>query len=137
MKDDCCDIFKVLGVDTRLKILELLKDSGPLGANNIARIVGVTPAAVSQHLRVMKQAGMVRSERRGYFIPYEIDKKGLENCCHKLIEVCTCGCGETAPFLTKQLGKCDLKELKKYKGALQKELDSVREAIEKANQKKK
>lgn len=136
MKDDCCDIFKVLGVDTRLKILELLKDRGPLGANNIARIVGVTPAAVSQHLRVLKQAGMVRSERRGYFIPYEIDEKGLETCCHKLIEVCTCGCGKTGPFFTKALGRCDLKELKKYKEALQQELDSVREAIEKVSRRK-
>lgn len=48
------EIFKVLSVDTRIGIIELLKSKGPLGANNIAEQIGATPAAISQHLKVLR-----------------------------------------------------------------------------------
>ncbi|MEE8480050.1 MAG: metalloregulator ArsR/SmtB family transcription factor, partial [Desulfobacterales bacterium] len=64
------EIFKVLSVETRVKIIELLKAQGPLGAKDIAATIGITTAAVSQHLKILKQAGLVRSERKGYWIPY-------------------------------------------------------------------
>ena len=73
------EMFKVLGVETRVKIIDLLKSQGPLGAKKIAEMVGVTTAAASQHLKILKQAGFVRSERNGYWIPYSIDEKALEN----------------------------------------------------------
>jgi len=63
MKLDPSEMFKVLGVDTRVRIIELLKSKGPLGAKNIAELVGITPAAVSQHLKILRQSGLVRSER--------------------------------------------------------------------------
>ena len=52
MNVDPAEMFKVLGVETRVRIIELLKSKGPLGANNIAERIGVTPAAVSQHLKI-------------------------------------------------------------------------------------
>ena len=39
------EMFKALAVETRVKIIELLKSEGPLGAKKIAELVGVTPAA--------------------------------------------------------------------------------------------
>ena len=51
-----CDMFKVLGVETRIRIIDLLKTKGPLGAKKIAEVLGITPAAVSQHLKILKQA---------------------------------------------------------------------------------
>jgi predicted transcriptional regulator len=42
MKLDPSEMFKVLGVDTRIRIIELLKSRGPLGAKNIAELVGIT-----------------------------------------------------------------------------------------------
>ena len=86
------EIFKVLAVETRIKIIDLLKSRGPLGAKNIARLIGVTPAAISQHLKILRQAGLVRSERNGYWIPYSIDEDALEGCRKVLNKVCTCGC---------------------------------------------
>ena len=64
------EIFKVVSVETRVKITELLKGQGPLGAKGIAATIGITTAAVSQHLKILKHAGLVRSERNGYWIPY-------------------------------------------------------------------
>ena len=48
------EMFKVLSVDTRVRIIELLKFKCPLGANNIAELIGVTSAAVSQHLKILR-----------------------------------------------------------------------------------
>lgn len=123
------EMFKVLGVETRIRIIDLLKSKGPLGAKNISELVGITPAAVSQHLKILKQAGLVRSERRGYWIPYSIDEEALENCRQLLNEVCTCGCIGTGKFKEKELNDSSMKSLKKYEKELQNELDTVRERI--------
>ena len=129
MKLEPAEIFKVLAVETRVKIIDLLKSRGPLGANNIAELVGITPAAVSQHLKILRQSGLVRSERKGYWIPYSIDEEALENCRQILNEVCTCGCRGTGKFKEKELRGASLESLMKYKKELQNELRTVRERI--------
>ncbi|HHT9139468.1 MAG TPA: ArsR/SmtB family transcription factor [Candidatus Tripitaka californicus] len=123
------EMFKVLGVETRVRIINLLKSKGPLGAKNIAELVGITPAAVSQHLKILRQAGMVRSERKGYWIPYSIDEEALENCRQALSEICTCGCRGTGKFREKNLNESGLESLKKYEKELRNELKIVRERI--------
>ncbi len=66
-----------------------------MGSKKIAAALGVTPAAVSQHLRALKQAGLVRGERKGYWVPYSIDVGGMEDCCCMVEEVCRCSCGDS------------------------------------------
>ncbi|MBL0714944.1 MAG: winged helix-turn-helix transcriptional regulator [Desulfosarcina sp.] len=123
------EIFKVLSVETRVKIIELLKSQGPLGAKNIGETIGITTAAVSQHLKILRQAGLVRNERKGYWIPYSIDEKAMENCRKLLNEVCSCGCQGTAKFRELELNRSDLDSLKKYEKALNNELDVVRQRL--------
>ena len=123
------EMFKVLAVETRVKIIELLKSKGPLGAKNIAELVGITPAAVSQHLKILRQAGLVRSERKGYWIPYSIDEETLEKCRQVLNEVCTCGCQGTGKFREKELSNSSLESLKRYEKEIRNELRIVRERI--------
>ena len=84
------DMFKALSVETRLKIIKLLKTKGPLGVKNIAERIGVTPAAVSQHMKILRLSGLVRFERKGYWIPYSIDEPAMENCRQLLNKICTC-----------------------------------------------
>jgi DNA-binding transcriptional ArsR family regulator len=86
------ELFKVLGVSTRLRIIELLKEKGALGAKEISEVLGITVSAASQHLKVLKHAGLVCSERKGYWIPYEIKLEALEQCGEILGKVCKCGC---------------------------------------------
>ena len=123
------EMFKVLSVETRVKIIDLLKFNGPMGAKKIAELLAVTPAAVSQHLKTLKQAGLVRSERKGYWIPYSIDEEALENCGVVLSEVCTCGCQGTGKFREKELSNANLELLRKYEKELQNELRNVRERV--------
>ena len=129
MKLEPSEIFKVLSVETRVKIVDLLKSEGPLGAKNIAGRLGITPAAVSQHLKILKQAGLVRNERKGYWIPYSIDEEALEACRGILNEVCTCGRGGTGKFREKELKTSSKELLKKYERELLSELRTIRERI--------
>ncbi|HHT9138533.1 MAG TPA: ArsR/SmtB family transcription factor [Candidatus Wunengus sp. YC60] len=131
------EIFKVLAVETRVRIIDLLKSTGPLGAKNIAELVGITPAAVSQHLKILRQSGLVRSERKGYWIPYSIDENALENCRQILNEVCTCGCLGTGKFKEKELRETSLESLRKYEKELRNELRTVRERVKEIESKKK
>ena len=72
MESKQAELFKVLAVDSRIGVIEFLKQKGALGANEMSKILGITPSAVSQHLKILKHARLVRTERKGYWIPYEI-----------------------------------------------------------------
>ncbi len=131
------EMFKALAVETRVKIIDLLKSEGPLGAKKISELLSVTPAAVSQHLKILKQAGFVRSERKGYWIPYSIDEKALNNCKEVLTEICTCGCQGTGKFRERELSDSSLESLKKYKQEREPELKTVRVRIKELETKSK
>lgn len=85
------DLFKILSVDKRIEIIELLKKE-PTSVNSLADALGITQSAVSQHLRVLKGAGLVKDERQGYWIYYSLNKDVLEKCRQRLNRICTCGC---------------------------------------------
>jgi ArsR family transcriptional regulator len=79
------EIFKALSDPTRLKLVKLLSDcqpgvcsGGSLCVNALAHRLGVTQPAVSQHLRILRQAGLVRGDRQGSFMHYSLDPDGLD-----------------------------------------------------------
>jgi len=125
------ELFKVLSVESRIRIIDLLKQKGPLGVNDLSEALGITPSAVSQHLKVLRYAGLVRSERKGYWLPYEIDADALNQCQELLTEVCTCGCKGTGRVREAEVEKAKdkLSLLKKYERELKKELGEVRAKI--------
>ena len=129
MKLEPSEVFKILGVESRIKILELLKTRGPLGVNRLAELLGVTPAAVSQHLKVLRHAGLVIPERQGYCIPYSLDEEALENCRCLVNEVCSCGCQPPIEQVEAKLEGLDITGLRKYEAKLQLELKRVQGEI--------
>jgi DNA-binding transcriptional ArsR family regulator len=88
---ETAELFKILSVDKRIEIIELLKKK-TMNVNALARRIGVTQSAISQHLRVLKAAGLVNDERKGYWIHYSLDRQTLEKCRQRLNKICTCGC---------------------------------------------
>lgn len=88
---ESAELFKLLSVDKRIEIIELLKKEA-MSVNALAKALGITQSAVSQHLRVLKAAGLVRDERQGYWIYYSLNKEVLEKCRQRLNRICTCGC---------------------------------------------
>ena len=88
--EELAEIFKALSDPTRLKLVQLLSEqprgecegacngTGFLCVNALAHKLGVSQSAVSQHLRVLRQAGLVRGERQGAFVHYSLDQEGLD-----------------------------------------------------------
>ena len=66
------DAFKALADPTRRKILDLLK-KGDLAAGEIAEHFDMTKPSISNHLSILKQAGLVWDERRGQHIVYSLN----------------------------------------------------------------
>ena len=132
---DSSDLFKVLGVKTRVRIIEILKSKGPLGAKSISEVLGITVAAVSQHLKTLKQAGLVTNERQGYWIPYSIDEDALEQCRGMLNKVCECGCHGKKRFKRHEVSSENLKDLIKQKEELEYKLACVQRRISEMNNK--
>ena len=69
-------LLKVLSVDTRVQIVQLLKGRS-LCVNALAARLDVTQGAVSQHLRVMRDAGLVIAKKRGYYVHYRLNEQTL------------------------------------------------------------
>ena len=71
------DTLHALADPTRREILNLLKQSR-LPAGEISNHFSISGAAVSRHLSVLKDADLIRDEREGKFIYYELNATVLE-----------------------------------------------------------
>jgi len=65
-----------LGDATRMAIFQKLS-AGPIAVNELARMLPVSRPAVSQHLRVLKDAGLVTDTRAGTRRLYQLDPEGV------------------------------------------------------------
>ncbi len=68
--------FEALAAPTRRAVFEKLR-SGPMAVNVLAEGLPVSRPAVSQHLKVLKEAGLVTERRDGVKRIYSLDTKGL------------------------------------------------------------
>ena len=71
------DKFHALAEPTRRKIIELLARNGELSATAICDEFQVSPQAISQHLKVLREAGLVRIEKRAQQRIYRINPQAL------------------------------------------------------------
>jgi ArsR family transcriptional regulator len=65
-------LFKALNDPTRREILELLKKTD-MTAGEIAEQFNISKPSISHHLDLLKQAGLVQSEKQGQFICYSLN----------------------------------------------------------------
>lgn len=71
------DTLQALADPTRREILNLLKQSR-MSAGEINNHFSISGAAVSRHLSVLKEADLIRDEREGKYIYYELNATVLE-----------------------------------------------------------
>ena len=71
------NIFKVLSDEQRREILVMLKN-GRMNAGDIAKRLDITPAALSYHLKLLKNADLVLEYKEKNFIYYEINTSVFE-----------------------------------------------------------
>ena len=67
-----------MGDGTRRAILARLLAEGPLAVNEIARDFPISRPAISQHLRVLKDAALVQDEQRGTRRVYDLNPAGFQ-----------------------------------------------------------
>ena len=77
-EEEIVKIYKALSVKSRLQILKLIKDK-ELCVNAITARLEISQPAVSQHLSILKKAGLVKSSRYGSIIHYRMNKSRLDN----------------------------------------------------------
>ena len=66
------DLFKGLAHPVRIRALELLDQHGTLGVSELLEATGLEASHLSQHLRVLRGAGLVSSERQGSQVSYRL-----------------------------------------------------------------
>ena len=70
---DLAEMFRLLGDPTRVRILFALLEAGELCVCDIAEVVETTDTKVSQAMRLLRSAGVVRNRRNGRNIFYRLD----------------------------------------------------------------
>jgi ArsR family transcriptional regulator len=84
-------LLRALSDPTRLSILELLlRARGSLCACDIEGCFDLSQPTVSHHLRLLREAGLVRAQRRGTWMHYELELAGLDalrSFTHDLVEL--------------------------------------------------
>ena len=78
------DTLQALADPTRREILNLLKQSR-MSAGEISNHFSISGAAVSRHLSVLKEADLIRDEREGKYIYYELNATVLRRLYYGLV----------------------------------------------------
>lgn len=76
-------VLRALASPARLRLIGELRGRC-LCVNALAARLDLAQSAVSQHLRILKQAGLVTAERRGYFVHYRLDEQQVRECHERL-----------------------------------------------------
>ena len=72
-------LFAALGDKTRLRLVSRLCDDGPMSITRLTAGSRVTRQAITKHLRVLEEAGLARSTRRGRERVWQLDRQRLRD----------------------------------------------------------
>ena len=84
------DIFYVIAEPTRRHIIEMLAKKGRLSATDISDTFSQSTAAISQHLKVLREAHVVYVEKQGQQRMYQLDMNAvyeIEQWTHKMTDI--------------------------------------------------
>jgi DNA-binding transcriptional ArsR family regulator len=73
------DLFAALGDENRLRLVSRLCHDGPTSIAKLTAGSSVTRQAISKHLRVMEQSGLVRSTRQGRESVWQLEQRRVED----------------------------------------------------------
>jgi ArsR family transcriptional regulator len=83
--NDFLPILKALADETRFRIINILL-THDLCVGALADRLGISKAAVSQHLQILRKAGLVRGEKRGYWTHYSVERSSIHQMAEELIK---------------------------------------------------
>ncbi|MEO8540582.1 MAG: metalloregulator ArsR/SmtB family transcription factor [bacterium] len=75
---EAAPLFAALGDETRLRLVARLGDGTPRSITSLTEGEGMTRQAITKHLHVLAEAGMVRGERRGREQVWALERERLD-----------------------------------------------------------
>jgi len=79
-------VLKALANDTRLEIVRMLLGK-PMCVHALARHFQVSEPTICVHIRVLREAGLVSGERRGYFVHYQTNLEIMQELSSQIAEL--------------------------------------------------
>jgi ArsR family transcriptional regulator len=83
MAEEIVQVFKTLSDETRFNLVKLLL-THDVCVGALAHRLGISEAAVSQHLKSLREGGLVKGEKRGYWTHYMVEKSKLNELAELL-----------------------------------------------------
>jgi len=80
-------VFKALSDETRLRILRAISHMTELCECNIVPVFGLSQPTISYHLKVLREAGLIESERRGQWVYHRVSPRALLGAVRHLTEI--------------------------------------------------
>jgi len=80
-------MFKALSDETRLRILKTISHMRTLCECNLVPEFGLTQPTISYHLKVLREAGLITSERRGQWVYHQVNEKAVLGAVRRLSEI--------------------------------------------------
>lgn len=77
MEKELYKAFKALGEPTRLRIIKILSIQG-LCVCELSETLDMLQPRVSQHLKILKEAGLIQEKKEGYWVCYSLNKQMLD-----------------------------------------------------------
>ena len=68
-----CELMRALAHPLRLRILEYIDRNGSINVNKIYKALNIEQSITSQHLKIMRLAGVINSMRDGKYVHYDIN----------------------------------------------------------------
>ena len=84
--ENAVKVFKALSNEARLEIIKLLSERS-LCVNALVLKTGMSQPAISQHLSVLENAGLVIGVKKGYWVHYELATERLQECADLILEL--------------------------------------------------
>jgi DNA-binding transcriptional ArsR family regulator len=82
----CCPkgwikFFKAAADENRQDILSVISKHQPINATDISKHIKLSQPTLSHHLSKLSNAGLIKTEKKGKEIFYQIDNKTINDCC--------------------------------------------------------
>lgn len=84
---DAAGVFKALADPTRLRILKTISHMNTLCECNLVPEFGLSQPTISYHLKVLREAGLITSQRRGQWVWHRVSQKAILGVVRNLTEI--------------------------------------------------
>jgi ArsR family transcriptional regulator len=80
-------LFKALSDETRLRMLKAISHMHEMCECGIVPVFGLSQPTISYHLKVLREAGLITSERRGQWVWHRVNEKAVLTAVRRLSDL--------------------------------------------------